>query len=88
MKARARPWWRDFPEIFDSEFPGYENDATSIRVFMPLILPGLLQTPAYTEALLRTGPRPPPGGARRSRPGCAGRRSWTAPTAPRRSSVR
>jgi Domain of unknown function (DUF5753)/Helix-turn-helix domain len=59
LHARARPWWRDYPEIFDSEFPGYENDATTIRVFMPLVLPGLLQTPAYTEALLRAGPRPP-----------------------------
>ena len=59
IKARARAWWRDFPEIFESEFPGYENDATSIGVFMPLILPGLLQTEAYVEALLRTGPRPP-----------------------------
>jgi hypothetical protein len=59
MKARARPWWRDFPEIFDSEFPGYENDATSVHVFMPLILPGLLQTEAYIESMLRTGPRPP-----------------------------
>jgi hypothetical protein len=59
IKARARAWWRDVPEIFDSEFPGYENDATTIRVFMPLILPGLLQVPAYTEALLRAGPRPP-----------------------------
>jgi hypothetical protein len=59
MRARARPWWRDYAEIFDSEFPGYENDATTIRVFMPLVLPGLLQTPAYTEALLRAGPRPP-----------------------------
>src|SRR6201994_3007092 len=59
IKARARPWWRDFPEIFESEFPGYENDATSIGVFMPLILPGLLQTEAYTESPLRTGPRPP-----------------------------
>jgi Domain of unknown function (DUF5753) len=59
MNTRARPWWRDYPEIFDSEFPGYENDATSIGVFMPLILPGLLQTEAYVEALLRTGPRPP-----------------------------
>jgi transcriptional regulator with XRE-family HTH domain len=59
MKARARPWWRDFPEIFDGEFPGYENDATSIGVFMPLILPGLMQTEAYTKSLLRTGPRPP-----------------------------
>ena len=26
---------------------------------MPLILPGLLQTPAYTEALMRAGSRPP-----------------------------
>jgi Domain of unknown function (DUF5753)/Helix-turn-helix domain len=59
LRARARAWWRDYPEIFDSEFPGYENDATTIRVFMPLVLPGLLQTPAYTEALLRAGPRPP-----------------------------
>jgi Domain of unknown function (DUF5753)/Helix-turn-helix domain len=59
MRARTRPWWREFPEVFDSEFPGYENDATSIGVFMPLILPGLLQTEAYIEALLRTGPRPP-----------------------------
>ena len=59
IRARARPWWREFSEIFDSEFPGYENDATTIRAFMPLILPGLLQTPAYIESLLRTGPRPP-----------------------------
>ena len=59
VRARARPWWRDFPEIFDNEFPGFENDATRIRVFMPLILPGLLQTPAYVESLMRTGSRPP-----------------------------
>src|SRR5260370_26682045 len=59
IRARARPWWREYPEIFDGEFPGYENDATTIRVFMPLVLPGLLQIPAYTEALMRAGPRPP-----------------------------
>src|SRR5712691_3246252 len=59
IRARTRPWWRDYPEIFDNEFPGFENDATRIRVFMPLILPGLLQTPAYVEALMRAGSRPP-----------------------------
>ncbi len=59
IRARARPWWRDYPEIFDNEFPGFENDASRIRVFMPLILPGLLQTPAYVEALMRAGSRPP-----------------------------
>jgi len=50
---------RDFGEIFDDDFPGYENDASHIRVFMPLALPGLLQTQAYMEALLKTGPRSP-----------------------------
>src|SRR5260370_35328586 len=59
IRARARPWWRDYPEIFDNEFPGFENDASRIRVFMPLILPGLLQKPAYVEALMRAGSRPP-----------------------------
>ena len=59
VRCRVRPWWREYGEIFDNEFPGYENDATSIRVFMPLLLPGLLQTSAYTEASFKTGPRPP-----------------------------
>lgn len=59
IKARARPWWRDYGEIFDNDFPGYENDAVTISVFMPLLLPGLLQTQAYMEAILRTGPRSP-----------------------------
>ena len=58
-RARARPWWRDYPEIFDNEFPGFENDAERIRVFMPLVLPGLLQTPDYVQAFTRSGPRPP-----------------------------
>jgi transcriptional regulator with XRE-family HTH domain len=58
-RARVQPWWRDYTEIFENEFPGFENDATRIRVFLPLILPGLLQTPDYTDAYLRTGSRPP-----------------------------
>jgi hypothetical protein len=59
MRARTRPWWRDYPDIFENEFPGFENDAVRIRVFMPLVLPGLLQTAGYTEALMRGGSRPP-----------------------------
>jgi hypothetical protein len=59
LQARARPWWRDHPDIFENEFPGYENDASQIRVFIPLVLPGLLQTKEYAESFMRTGPRPP-----------------------------
>jgi transcriptional regulator with XRE-family HTH domain len=59
IQSRARPWWRDYSDIFENEFPGFENDASRIRVFMPLVLPGLLQTQDYAEAFIRTGPRPP-----------------------------
>jgi transcriptional regulator with XRE-family HTH domain len=59
IRSRARPWWRDCAEIFENEFPGFENDACRIRVFIPLVLPGLLQTQEYAEAFMKIGPRPP-----------------------------
>ncbi len=59
MRARARPWWRDYSDVFENEFPGFENDAVQIRVCMPLVLPGLLQTRDYTEALMRASSKPP-----------------------------
>ncbi len=58
-QARARPWWRDYADVFENEFPGFENDAVQIRTFMPLVLPGLLQTREYMEVVLRAGSRPP-----------------------------
>jgi len=59
MQARVRPWWRDYQDIFDNEFPGFEADATRIRVFTPLVIPGLLQTADYTDALMRSSGKPP-----------------------------
>jgi Domain of unknown function (DUF5753)/Helix-turn-helix domain len=59
VRSRVRPWWREYGEVFDNEFPGYENDATSIRVYMPLVVPGLLQTSAYMEAQFKSGARSP-----------------------------
>ena len=59
MRARVRPWWRDYQDIFDNEFPGFEADATRIRIFTPLVIPGLLQTPDYIDALMRSGGKPP-----------------------------
>ena len=58
-RARARPWWRDYPDVFENEFPGIENDASQIRTFMPLVLPGLLQTQEYMAVVLRANSRPP-----------------------------
>ena len=59
VRCRVRPWWREYGEIFDNEFPGYENDAATIQVYMPLVVPGLLQTPAYMEAQFKSCARPP-----------------------------
>jgi transcriptional regulator with XRE-family HTH domain len=59
LQARVRPWWRDFQDIFDNEFPGFEADASRIKVFVPLVVPGLLQTADYVDALMRSGGKPP-----------------------------
>ena len=59
VRCRVRPWWREDGEIFDNEFPGYENDAATLNVYMPLVVPGLLQTPAYMESQFKSGARPP-----------------------------
>lgn len=60
-QARDRVWWRAYEDVFGkgNEFAGFENDAARISVYMPLVLPGLLQTPAYIEALLAVGPWAP-----------------------------
>jgi transcriptional regulator with XRE-family HTH domain len=59
MVARARRWWREYGDVFgDSEYPGFEEDAVRICVYMPLILPGLLQTPPYMKAQAAVGMRP------------------------------
>lgn len=61
-RARERVWWRAYEDVFGkgNEFAGFENDASRISVYMPLLIPGLLQTPAYAEALLQIGQRPAP----------------------------
>jgi transcriptional regulator with XRE-family HTH domain len=57
--ARGRSWWREYGDVFgDNEYPGYEADAARVCVYMPLILPGLLQTPAYSEAQMHVGGQP------------------------------
>jgi len=59
VRARGRAWWREYADVFgDDEYPGFESDAARICVYMPLILPGLLQTSTYIEVHMRVGTQP------------------------------
>jgi transcriptional regulator with XRE-family HTH domain len=58
----SRPgWWHRFGDIMPDWFKSYigmEEAAKSIRVYDPLFVPGLLQTPQYTAAVLSLGDIP------------------------------
>ena len=84
--ARVRPWWRDFADVFGNgnEFPGYEMDASRIGVYIPLVLPGLVQTQPYMDAQMRIGMQPHAwqaraGDVRRRRQQVLEREDGTAP---------
>lgn len=58
----SRPgWWHRYGDIMPDWFKAYigmEEAAKSIRVYEPLFIPGLLQTPQYTAAVLGLGDIP------------------------------
>jgi transcriptional regulator with XRE-family HTH domain len=54
-QANRPGWWHRFNDILPDWFEAYvgmEEAATSIRVYEPQFVPGLLQTPQYTAAVL------------------------------------
>jgi hypothetical protein len=57
-QARERLWWRTYEDVFGkgNEFAGFEADAARISLYMPLVVPGLLQTEAYMRAIFAVGP--------------------------------
>lgn len=58
--SRQQGWWHAFGDIPYSVYIGLETDAASLRVYEPQIVPGLLQTRQYAEALI-TGAMPESG---------------------------
>ncbi|WP_406861482.1 helix-turn-helix transcriptional regulator [Streptomyces sp. HUAS MG47] len=50
--SRQQGWWHAFGDIPYSVYIGLETDAESLRVYEPQIIPGLLQTHQYAEALI------------------------------------
>jgi transcriptional regulator with XRE-family HTH domain len=55
--SRQQGWWHAFGDIPYSVYIGLETDAASLRVYEPQMVPGLLQTRSYAEALI-TGALP------------------------------
>jgi transcriptional regulator with XRE-family HTH domain len=45
-------WWHAYGDIPDSVYVGLETEAASIHAYEPLVIPGLLQTPAYAHAVI------------------------------------
>ncbi|MFD8567676.1 helix-turn-helix domain-containing protein [Streptomyces sp. NPDC057694] len=50
--SRQQGWWHSFGDIPYSVYIGLETDAASLRVYDPQVVPGLLQTRGYAEALI------------------------------------
>ncbi|CAM5351171.1 transcriptional regulator [Streptomyces avidinii] len=45
-------WWNSYDDIPYSTYIGLEAEATTIRTYEPLVIPGLLQTPGYARAVI------------------------------------
>lgn len=58
VASRKRGWWETYPGLDDEtlRFVGLEQGASSISSFGSLVLPGLLQTPDYTRAIIGIDP--------------------------------
>jgi transcriptional regulator with XRE-family HTH domain len=54
--SRERTWWTDYRDIMrPGNFVGLEAAASAVRLWEPVVVPGLLQTPAYMRSLMRSG---------------------------------
>jgi len=57
-QGKQRTWWTDYRDVMrPGNFVGMESDASTTRVWEPIVLPGLLQSEAYMRALIGTGRR-------------------------------
>lgn len=58
-ESNRRDWWLDYKQSVRAGYADHitlETDATHIRAWQPVLIPGLLQTASYIEAVIRTGP--------------------------------
>jgi transcriptional regulator with XRE-family HTH domain len=51
-EARKKGWWHAYNEVFTGAFVGLEAEASSLRAYQALLVPGLLQTEEYMRAVI------------------------------------
>lgn len=57
LESRQKGWWDPYSDVLRGRFPGLEAGASAIRIFEPLLVPGLLQTRDYIRTIVKV-PRP------------------------------
>jgi hypothetical protein len=58
-EGRERGWWHPYREMLSETYTtmiGLEIEASTIRTFQLAVIPGILQTPGYANALMRRDP--------------------------------
>jgi len=51
--ARLKGWWHPYSTVLTSAYVGLETEARSIREYVQQVVPGLLQTEEYAQAMIR-----------------------------------
>ncbi|MFF5261114.1 helix-turn-helix domain-containing protein [Actinomadura viridis] len=52
--SRQRGWWASYQDVFQNPaYTGFEQEASRVLTYEQSAIPGLLQTPAYAEAIIR-----------------------------------
>jgi transcriptional regulator with XRE-family HTH domain len=55
--GRRQAWWKEYSDVISESADvlfDYESGASVIRTYMPMVLPGLLQTESYATRLIKT----------------------------------
>lgn len=52
-EAAQRGWWTAYSDVLAGSYVALEAEAIAIRIWEPLLIPGLLQSEAYAHAVIR-----------------------------------
>lgn len=55
-ESKEKGWWSRYKDVFSEHtLPDFEEEASAIRTYEALVVPGLFQTPNYAEEIFKGG---------------------------------